>query len=161
MGTQTHLAPIVIFSSDFGHFIVKMLDYSKKYTYQERSCWNVIISGGTSPADFSNAGTRPPPPPLSAPMVVNYSPQIWTPCMGGIQFFRCILPINKGGLINGKKVWILESRFARIYWLMPPRWRTSDAAVQHTYRRATLTPSRAEAKEHGTLRYSILTGALH
>ena len=29
MGTQSHLPPNSIFSSDFGHFILKMLDYSK------------------------------------------------------------------------------------------------------------------------------------
>ena len=29
MGTQTHLPQKFIFSSDSGHFILKMLDYSK------------------------------------------------------------------------------------------------------------------------------------
>ena len=43
------------------------------YTCHEKSCWNIIISGGTSPADFSTAGDASPVPPLSPPMPASCS----------------------------------------------------------------------------------------
>ena len=33
IGTQTHLSPKFSFSSDFGHFILKMLENAKNYTF--------------------------------------------------------------------------------------------------------------------------------
>ena len=68
MGTQTHLLPKFSFSSDFGHFIWEMLENVKKYTCEEKSCWNILISEGTSPLISRLRETRPPVPPFSAPM---------------------------------------------------------------------------------------------
>ena len=65
MGTETNLPPKLMFSSDFSHFILEMLDYAKFYTrcIKKRSCWNSIISGGTSPRWFLDCGGRVHRPP--------------------------------------------------------------------------------------------------
>ena len=63
VGTQTHLPLKFSFSTDFGHFISKMLENAKFANVSIKRCWNVIISGGTSPLIFRLRGTRPPRPP--------------------------------------------------------------------------------------------------
>ena len=69
MGTQTHLPQKFSFSSDFGHFILKMLENAKFAYLRVKKKYNYYNLWGTSPADFSTAGTLPPVPPLSAPML--------------------------------------------------------------------------------------------
>ena len=70
MEPKPHLPPKSIFSSDFGHFILKMFDYSKKlHVSRKKNFLKYHNFWGTSPADFSTAGTRPHVPPLSAPML--------------------------------------------------------------------------------------------
>ena len=65
MGIQTHLPQKKLsFSSDFRHFILKLLENSKLYTCQEKGCSNIINSSpGTSPMISRMRGTRPPSPP--------------------------------------------------------------------------------------------------
>ena len=63
MGTQANLPPKFIFSPDFGHFILKMLDHAKLLYKSRKKLLKYIISGGTSPADFSTAGDASPRPP--------------------------------------------------------------------------------------------------
>ena len=70
IGTQTHLPPKISFSSDFGHFILKMVG-NAKYSSVSRKKDAKISSflGGRPPLIFRLRGTRPPvPPPLSTPM---------------------------------------------------------------------------------------------
>ena len=43
--------------------------------FRGKSYWNILIAGGTSPADFSTAGTRPPSPVFGAH---GYDPSDWT-----------------------------------------------------------------------------------
>ena len=69
MGTQTHLPPKSIFSSDFGHFILKMLDYIQKNYVSRKKLLKYHNFGGTSPADFSTAGDVSPRLPFLAPML--------------------------------------------------------------------------------------------
>ena len=64
MGTQSHLPPKSIFPSDFGHFILKMLDYSKMLHVSRKKLLKYHNFWGTSPADFSTAGDASPVPPL-------------------------------------------------------------------------------------------------
>ena len=68
MGTQTNLPTKFIFASDFGHFILKMLDYAKFVCVKKKVAEMLSFLGGTFPADFSTAGDESSPPPLSAPM---------------------------------------------------------------------------------------------
>ena len=62
-GTQTHLSPKSIFSLDFGHFILKMFDYSKIVHVSRKKLLKYHDFWGTSPADFSTAGDVSPRPP--------------------------------------------------------------------------------------------------
>ena len=60
MSTQTHLPPKCSFSSDFGHFNLKILENAKMaYVTKILKYHNF---GGTSPADFSTAGDPSPRP---------------------------------------------------------------------------------------------------
>ena len=66
MGTQTRLPQKLSFSSDFGHFILKMKENAKFSSVSRKK--KVLIYHhfwGTSPADFSTAGDASPlsPPP--------------------------------------------------------------------------------------------------
>ena len=63
IGIQTHLPPKLSFSSDFGHFILKMVE-NAKYSSVSRKKDAKISSflGETSPADFSTAGDASPVP---------------------------------------------------------------------------------------------------
>ena len=67
IGTQTHLPQKFSFSSDFGHFILKILENAEK-KFQEKSYWNIQISGGSAPAFFKVRGSWPPPPPSVTPL---------------------------------------------------------------------------------------------
>ena len=73
MGTHTHLPPKVSFSSDFGNFfenVGKCKILIRVNKQQKQSCWNILISSGTSPADFStgrDASHRPPSPRFRRP----------------------------------------------------------------------------------------------
>ena len=59
----THLPPKFSFSSDFGHFILKMVE-NAKFSYVSRKKKSEIKEFlGTSPADFSTAGDASPRPP--------------------------------------------------------------------------------------------------
>ena len=65
MGTQTHQPPKLSFSSDFGHFILKMLENAKfEYVSRKKDTEIFSVLGETYPADFSTGG-RPPVPQLS------------------------------------------------------------------------------------------------
>ena len=57
------------FSSDFGDFILKISICVQNFdTCQETDTYiNILCSEGTSPADFSTKGTRPPSPAFDAP----------------------------------------------------------------------------------------------
>ena len=74
MGTKTHLPPKLSFSSDFGHFISKMLENAKFANVLRKKILKYQFLGGTSPADFSTAGDASPPPPLSTPMPSRHVP---------------------------------------------------------------------------------------
>ena len=69
MGTQTHLPPKSIFSSDIGHFILKVLDYSKKLHVSRKKLLKYHNFGGRPTLISRLRGTCPPVPPLSAPML--------------------------------------------------------------------------------------------
>ena len=49
---QTHLPPNSVFSSDFGHFILKILNNVKFLVSSLKISVKIAISGGTSPSDF-------------------------------------------------------------------------------------------------------------
>ena len=57
--------PKFIFSSDFGHFILNMLDYSNNLHMSRKKLLKYHNFWGASPANFSTAGdaspTSPPP----------------------------------------------------------------------------------------------------
>ena len=60
---KTVQAFLLSFSLDFGHFILKILENAKCSHVSRKRYWNIIISGKTSPVNFSNAGDASPPPP--------------------------------------------------------------------------------------------------
>ena len=60
---QTHLPPNSDFSSDFGHFVSKILKNIKKLLVHLKDSVKIVISGGMSPFYFLTGGTRPPSPP--------------------------------------------------------------------------------------------------
>ena len=62
IGTQTHLTPKFSFFSDFGHFILKMVE-NAKFPYVSKRYINISFSGGRPPLIFQLRGTRPPRPP--------------------------------------------------------------------------------------------------
>ena len=69
IGTQTHLPPKFSFSSDFGQFILEMVENAKLSCVKKNDAEISYFLGGTSPADFSTAGdasARPPPPAFDA-----------------------------------------------------------------------------------------------
>ena len=66
MGTQTRLSSKFIFSSDFGLFILKMLEYSKKLHVSRKKLLKYHNFWGDVPADFSTAGDASPHPPAFA-----------------------------------------------------------------------------------------------
>ena len=82
MGTQTHLPPTFSFSSDFVHFILKMLKNAKKTAKKKDTETSAVLGGGTSPADFSTGETRSPFPPLSTPMCTRLLGLPQEPCFG-------------------------------------------------------------------------------
>ena len=63
IGTQTHLPPKFSFSSDFDHFILKMVENAKFSGVKNKDTEISSFLGGTSPADFSTAGDASPRPP--------------------------------------------------------------------------------------------------
>ena len=67
IGTQTHLPQKFSFSSDFGHFVLKMLKIAKKYTFLGKKYINIQISGGGDrpPRGFQKCGALTPAIPLS------------------------------------------------------------------------------------------------
>ena len=68
MATQTYLPPKFSFSTDFGHFILKMLENAKFAYVSRKNILKYQFLGGTSPADFSTAGDASPPPFLTPMM---------------------------------------------------------------------------------------------
>ena len=71
IGTQTYLPPKFSFSSDFGHFILKMVENAKKiFVSRKKDAEMSYFLGGRPPLIFRLRGTRPPVPPLSTPMHV-------------------------------------------------------------------------------------------
>ena len=69
IGTLTHLPPKLSFSSDFGHFILKMVENAKFPQCEEKKMLKYHHFWGKSPSDFSTAGDASPVPPLSTPML--------------------------------------------------------------------------------------------
>ena len=71
IGTQTHLPPKFSCSSDFGHFILKMLENAKKYVLRKKDTEISILLGGggrlVDPAVFKS--------------VVVVTPTSTTPCI--------------------------------------------------------------------------------
>ena len=58
---QAHLPPNSDFSPDFGHFFLKILKNMKFLVSPlKKTVVKIVISGGTSPSDFST-GERVPP----------------------------------------------------------------------------------------------------
>ena len=84
-GTQTHLPPKSCFSSDFGHFILKMLEnvifayVSRKKILKYHNFW-----GGRPPLIFRLRGTRPPPhpPPMPRDVTKGEADRVRTPTLG-------------------------------------------------------------------------------
>ena len=67
MGIQIHLPPKSSLSSDFNHFILKLLENAKFLYVSLKKYWNILISGGgASPADFRLRGCIPRPPAFDA-----------------------------------------------------------------------------------------------
>ena len=67
--------PKFSFSSDFGHFILKMMEDAKFSSVSGKKGAEIssfLRGGGTSPADFSNAGDASP---LSTPMLATQNPR--------------------------------------------------------------------------------------
>ena len=62
MGTQTHLPPKFSFSTDFGHFISKVLENAKFANVSRKKILKYHNFWRDVPADFSTVGTRPPAP---------------------------------------------------------------------------------------------------
>ena len=63
MGTEVHLPPKFSFSSDFGHFVLKMLENAKFSCVKKKRYY----MRDKKTADFSAAGdTSPVPPALDA-----------------------------------------------------------------------------------------------
>ena len=69
---QIHLPPKFDFSSDFGHFILKILKKSIFLLFPFLKILKIAISVGTSPFMFLTGGTRPPRPPVSGLMVTHH-----------------------------------------------------------------------------------------
>ena len=69
VGTQAYIPPKFSFSSDFGHFILKMFE-NVKNSCVKKKILKYYNFWGMSLADFSTAGDASPPPvpPLSTPM---------------------------------------------------------------------------------------------
>ena len=63
MGNETNLPPKFIFSSNFGHFILKMLDYAKQLCVSRKKLLKFHNFWEKSLADFSTAGNASPPVP--------------------------------------------------------------------------------------------------
>ena len=67
IGTQTHIPTKFSFSSDFCHFILKMLKNAKKNTYVSRKKSEISLFLGGRPRCFQKFGDpdpRDPPPPI-------------------------------------------------------------------------------------------------
>ena len=71
MGTQTHFPPKFSFSSDFGHFIWKMLENTKSLNVSRTKLLKYVNFWGSTHAVFKRAGvvTPTPPPPSATPLV--------------------------------------------------------------------------------------------
>ena len=63
IGTQTHLPPKFSFSSDFGHFILKMMENAKIVHMGQKKAEISSFLGGTSPQIVRLRGARLPVPP--------------------------------------------------------------------------------------------------
>ena len=63
MGTQTNLPPRFIFSSNFGHFILKMLDHAKLLYVSRKKLLKYHNLGGRPSLIYRLRGTCPPSPP--------------------------------------------------------------------------------------------------
>ena len=62
MGTEVHLLKKISFSSDFGHFILKMLENAKFSHVRKKDTEISQLLGGHPPLIFHLRGTRPPSP---------------------------------------------------------------------------------------------------
>ena len=64
IGIQTHLPPKLSFSSDFGHFILKMVENAKYSSVSRKKDAKIssFLGGGRPPLIFRLRGTRPPSP---------------------------------------------------------------------------------------------------
>ena len=60
--------PKFSFFSDFGHFNLKMLEKAKK-KFQDKSYWNIKISGGRHPRFLKVRESWPPRPPSVTPLL--------------------------------------------------------------------------------------------
>ena len=72
IGTQTHLPPKFSFSSDFGHFILKMLENTKNERFNIKFTEICKFLWESTPAVFKSAGVltpRPSPPPSATPLM--------------------------------------------------------------------------------------------
>ena len=78
IGTQTHLPPKFGFSSDFGHFILKMVKNAKFSSMsRKKKMLKYHHFWGDVPADFSTAGDASPVPPLSTLMLNSKQTFTW------------------------------------------------------------------------------------
>ena len=68
MGTQIHLPPKSSLSSDFNHFILKLLENAKFVYVSRKKYWNILISGGR-PLLIFNCGDASPVPQLLTLMI--------------------------------------------------------------------------------------------
>ena len=107
MGTQTHLPPKFSFSSDFGHFNLKMLKNSKFSFVSRKKVPEISSFLGDVPRRFLDWGTHPPSPAFDAhgnqcsfcmrdfktpsfPRVIALISSFSLPCCFGICPYRCL-----------------------------------------------------------------------